>query len=110
MFAWLFFATSRTTYSAGVDPTGKYTVKVSYKSYLSFMPMSVGSSSDKSGYVEIFDNHSNSMGEMPISMLQLANVSWHKNGASIKLKGEWNFDKGTCVYWDESGTQKIMCE
>ncbi len=105
-----FASISRTIYSTDVDPTGKYIVKVSYKSYLSLIPMTPGSSSDKSGYVEIFDNYSNSMGEIPIVMLQLAHVSWHKNGASIKLKGEWDFKKGTCYYWDESGNHKVFCK
>ena len=106
-----YFATiPRTIYSTGVDPTGKYTVNVSYKSYLSFLPMSPGSSSDKPGYVEIFDQHSNSMGEIQISMLQLASVSWHKNGASIKSQGEWDFKKGTCYYWVETEGHKILCK
>ncbi len=105
-----FVATSRTLYSTAVDPTGKYTVKVSYQSFLSFIPMTPGSSSDKAGFVEIFDNDSNSMGEMPIAMLQLANIGWHKNGASLKLKGEWDFKKRTCFYWDESGNHKISCK
>ena len=110
LLAGYFAATSRTIYSTKVDPTGKYIAKVSYKSYLSLIPMSPGSSSDKAGYVEIFDHNSKSMGEIPIAMLQLAHVTWHKNGASIKLKGEWDFKKGACYYWDESGNHKISCK
>ena len=98
----------RSSYDISKDPTGQYTAKVSYKTYLSFIAMTPGSSSDKAGFVEIFDSNSKSMGEVPVPMLQLAHVNWHSNGASVQHYGEWDFKKGSCYHWNEEGTHKIF--
>lgn len=101
-----------TTYRTIMEPNGDYTAVVTFKTYLSFLPMSPGSSSDKAGFIEIFDNESNSLGKMPIPMLQLASIHWHENGAgaSVKTRGEWDFNERTCFYWDKSQSYKIECK
>lgn len=98
----------RSTYAIVTDPTGQYTAKVTSKMYLSLIPMSPGSSSDKAGFVEIFDSNSHSMGEVPVPMLQLANINWHPDGASVDHYGEWDFKKGICYHWNEKGTHKVI--
>jgi hypothetical protein len=89
------------------DPTGNYVAKITVKTFYSSIPMAPGSSSDKPGYVEIFTKSGDSMGEIPVPMLQLAGVYWKPNGADVEMIGEWDFLKGDCYYWDESGNKKI---
>jgi hypothetical protein len=89
------------------DPTDNYVAKVTFKTFYSFIPMAPGSSSDKPGYVEIFTKNGESMGEIPVPMLQLAGVYWKQNGADVEMIGEWDFINGDCYYWDESGNKKM---
>jgi hypothetical protein len=89
------------------SPTGNYIAKATFKTFYSFIPMAPGSSSDKPGYVDIVNKNGDSMGEIPVPMLQLAGVYWKPNGADVEMIGEWNFLKGDCYYWDASGNKKI---
>jgi len=104
----IFLFNHQTVYYTGMDPTNTYKVKVTYNTFLSFIPMMPGSSGDKSGYVEIFNKKLQSMGKIPIEMLQLAQVEWVENGARIPVRAEWDFTQGTCYYWNESGNNKIF--
>jgi hypothetical protein len=97
----------RSSMSETWDPTGNYVAKVTFKTFYSFIPMAPGSSSDKPGYVEIFNKNGDSMGEIPVPMLKLAGVYWKQNGADVEMIGEWDFAKANCYYWDESGNKKI---
>lgn len=69
--------------------------------------MAPGSASDKPGYVSITRKDGKHMGEIPVPMLQLANVKWHASGAQIELIGEWDFAKDSCYYWNEAQDKKI---
>lgn len=91
----------RSVYSQQRSPDGRYNAQVSYNTYLSFLPVMPGQSSDKAGFVEIFDNTGRSMGRMPLAMLQMADIRWLTNGAEIKLVGHWDFVKGSCQYLDQ---------
>lgn len=99
--------TPNSIYRIEKNPSGKYTAIITHKTYLAWIPMPPGSSGDKPGYIEIFDQNEKSMGGMPLSMLQLAQIQWHEHGASIKLVGAWDFKRGTCYYWNKSGEHKI---
>jgi hypothetical protein len=98
----------RTISSEASDPTGQYVAKLSYRTFYSFIPMSPGSSSDKPGFVEIFNKNGESMGRVPVPSLQLGGVLWKPDGADVQMIGEWNFKNGSCYYWDESGSKKIF--
>ena len=99
--------THKTVFRTETDPTGSYTAVVSFRTYLSFLPMSIGGSSDKPGFVAIYDSQHVSMGEVPVPMLQLAEIEWSETGASIKLVAEWDFVNQTCFYWSEDETHRI---
>ena len=100
--------THRTIHDKEVDPTGKYTAIVSYRTYLSLIPMMPGSSGDKAGFVKIVDVAGKSYGEIPVPMLQMAEIEWHASGAEIFLIGEWDFAKKTCYYWSEDQEHQIF--
>ena len=105
----LFLAFNHKTISYQVsDPTGQYVAKLSYRTFYSLIPMSPGSSSDKPGFVEIFNKSGDSMGQIPVPSLQLGGVFWKPNGADVQMIGEWNFKNGSCYYWDESDSKKIF--
>ncbi len=40
-------------------------------------------------------------------MIQMAEIEWDANMASIKLIGEWDLAKRTCYYWSKDGNRKI---
>jgi hypothetical protein len=98
----------RTTYREYRDPSGRYLVRISVKTFQSFVPMMPGSSSDKPCFVEIFDRNGESMGRIPVPMLQLVDMEWAPNGAEVKMIGGWDFDKGEYWYWSEDQTEKIV--
>jgi hypothetical protein len=100
-------ANHRTIVHETQSPRGGYIAKLSVKTFHSFMPMMPGSGSDKPGYVEIVNKDGDSMGEIPVPMLQDAGVIWVPNGAQLKVIGEWDFANGTCFYWDETGNKRI---
>lgn len=60
----------RTDFYRRHDPTGKYTAICSYRTYLSFLPMSPGSSNDKPCFVKIVDSTGENYGEIPVPMMQ----------------------------------------
>ena len=97
----------RTIASVTADPSGQYLAVTSYKTYLSMLPMSPGSSSDKPCFVKILKKDGASLGEIPVPMLQMADIEWSTTGASIKLVGEWDFKLKTCYHWAEDGNTKI---
>lgn len=90
-----------------VDPSGRYRAIISCKTYLSYLPMPPGSSSDKPCFVRIVDRQGNDYGEIPVPMLQMADVEWTDGGAAIKLIGEWDFKNRSCYYWSEDGNHKV---
>lgn len=95
----------RTEYYRETDPTGKYTAICSYRTYLSFIPMPMGQSSDKACFVKIVGRDGKNHGEIPVPMIQMADVKWLSNGAEVRNVGEWNFTTNTCYYWSEDETQ-----
>lgn len=98
----------RSVYAEMPDPTGRYKAIISFYSYLSFIPMAPGSSSDKPCFIRIIDSHGNNFGEIPVPMIQLAReIEWTGDGAQITSIGEWDFDKKTCFYWNEAQNEKI---
>lgn len=97
----------KTLYKQYMDPSGRYKAMITYKTYLSLLPMPIGSSSDKPGYVKIVDENGNNLGEIPVPMLQMAEVEWTAEGAEVRLIGEWNFSNNLCYYWDETGNRRI---
>jgi hypothetical protein len=100
--------THRTTFNEYPDPSGEYTVRISYRTYYSFIPMMPGSSSDKPAYVKITRNKDGeNMGEIPVPMLQLAGLTWHAQGAEVQLIGVWDFANERCYYWNEAQDKKI---
>lgn len=90
------------------SPSGKYDVTVSYRTYLSCLPGSPGSSSDKPCFVRIVGKDGKDYGEIPVPMLQMVDVEWLDQGASIKLVGEWDFERGSCYYWSAGGNRKVF--
>lgn len=111
VLCWVLYVvtTHRSVYTSFTDPKSDYEAVVTVKSYRLLLPMMPGGSSDKPGYVEVFDQNSQSLGEMPVPMVQLAQIEWLNAGARIKLIGEWDFEAGTCIYWDQDG-QKTACK
>ena len=107
VLAFVTYAYTPVEYYRETDPSGKYTCIVSYRRYLSWIPMSPGSGSDKPGFAEIIDDKG-SLGRIPIPMLQLAGIKWNKDTAEIELIGEWNLVKRTCYYWSKDGNEKIF--
>ncbi|MBB5353360.1 hypothetical protein HNR46_003617 [Haloferula luteola] len=102
------FPFHRTEASREIDPTGRYTAIWSYPTYLSFVSMSPGSSSDKPCWVRMIDSRGQNLGEIPVPMLQMAGVEWRESGAEVRLVGEWDFDAGTCYYWSEDGESQVF--
>ncbi len=103
----VFALNHRTTFLELKDPNGRYLARITFNTYLSFIPMPMGSSGDKPGFVEIFDQDGDSMGRIPVPMLQLANVEWTPTGARVMMIGSWDFAKDECYYWNET-QEKIM--
>ena len=101
-------ARHRTVHSTERDPSGKYTAIYTYLTYQSIVPTNVGGSSDKPCFFEIIDSEGNSLGEIPVQMLQIAGVTWLSHGAEVKMVGEWDFSKKTCFYWAEDDTTRIQ--
>jgi hypothetical protein len=97
----------KTTFLELRDPSGRYLARITFSTFLSFIPMSPGSSGDKPGFVEIFDRDGESMGRIPVPMLQLSNVQWTPTGAEVLMIGSWDFAKGECYYWTDMGNKKI---
>ncbi len=62
-------ATQEVIYKRFIVEGTKYEAVLSYDFYKSLIPMPIGSSSDKSGYVEIFDGKKR-LGKMPMPALQ----------------------------------------
>jgi hypothetical protein len=98
----------KTVYSEFSDPTGRYVAKISYRSFYSLIPTAPGSSSDKPGFVEIFNQQGQSMGRIPLPVLQMVQIDWEPSGASIPAVAEWNFLDGSCYYWDQLQSRKIF--
>ena len=70
-----------------------------------------GSSGDKPGYVEIFDKKGDSLGRVPVEMLQMVQIGeieWSSEGIEIPLVGYWDFKQGTCYYWDKATNRKVF--
>ena len=103
----VFALNHQTTFLELKHPSGRYLARITFSTYLSFIPMPIGSSGDKPGFVEIFDQDGESMGRIPVPMLQLANVEWTPTGAEVMMIGSWDFGKGECYYWSETD-EKIM--
>lgn len=91
--------THRTLAWTQTDPTGRYTAICSNLTYFSFIPMMPGQSSDKPCFVKIVDRDGRSHGEVPVPMLQMAEIEWTPQGGRIKLSGEWDFATRTCRRW-----------
>lgn len=109
LIALLFLAFNHKTSTYEVnDPTGSYVAKYSARTFYSLIPMPLGSSGDKPGFVEIFNKSGDSMGQIPIPMFQLGAVNWTATGANVQMIGEWDFVNGSCYYWDETDTKKIF--
>ncbi len=108
VMAFVILITWRSVYAEMPDPTGRYKAIISFYSYLSFIPMAPGSSSDKPCFIRIIDNHGNNYGEIPVPMIQLAReIQWTRDGAQVPVIGEWDFLKRTCFYWNEAQDQRI---
>lgn len=103
----VFALNHQTTFLELRDPSGRYLARITFSTFLSFIPMPMGSSGDKPGFVEIFDQNGESMGRIPVPMLQLSNVEWTPTGAQVMMIGGWDFAKGECYYWSETD-EKIM--
>ena len=99
--------TRRTVYSVQTDPTGKYTAIFSFKSHRSLMSMVPGDSSSKPCFIRIRGVDGTDYGEIPVPMIQLAELLWGTNSAEVKLVGEWDFAAGTCWYLSEDQERKI---
>ena len=97
----------RTEHSRTTDPTGRYTAICSYRTYLSFIGMAPGQSSDKECFVKIVGPGGEGCGEIPVGMIQMAGVEWFPGGAEIRQVGEWNFRSKTCYHWSEDQMERI---
>jgi hypothetical protein len=42
-----------------------------------------------------------------VPMLQLAEVRWEPPGAVVPMVAEWDFEKRSCFYWNESQDRRI---
>jgi hypothetical protein len=97
----------RSEYSRETDPTGRYTAICSFKTYLSLLPMPMGSASDKACFVKIVDAKGQNLGEIPVPLIQLSGVEWSADGAEIQNIGEWDFKRRSCYYWSEDQKTQI---
>ena len=79
-----------------------------FQNLLIIHPNAPGSSSDKQCFVKIVDSKMRNLGEIPVPMIQLAGIEWSNNKASIRMVGEWDFEKGTCYYWSKGGNRRIF--
>jgi len=96
-------------YTRFSDPTGKYTAVVTRPRYLRYIPVFPGQGGDKEGHVTIIDTAGTRYGRIPIPMVSMASeLNWIKDGATIKLVGDWNFRNKTYRYWNKSQTKEIV--
>ena len=84
------------------SPDGRYYAVVSYRSYLSFIPMSPGSSSDKPGFITIYSSDGSSFGRAPIPALQSCyDFRWEPDAAEIRLVARWDLSKRSVTVFPE---------
>ena len=103
----IFGLVGRIEQSRESDPSGRYFAVWSHAPY-QYLPIAgLGTGSDSPVYVKMIDRKGKNFGEIPVAMMQLADVEWRTSGAEIKLIGEWNFSAGTCFYWSENQMRKI---
>lgn len=95
------------------DPTGEYTLVISYRSFWSHIPTMPGDSGGKPGFMKIVDSKGKNYGEMPLVMIQLGpynanEIKWTEHGASMSSTAivEWNFKENSCWYWDMDAGEK----
>ena len=89
-------ARSTSEYQRITSPDGRFYAVAEYRSYLSFVPMSPGNSSDKPGFVAIYTRDGLSCGRAFLPMLQfLSDLQWHANAAEIRLVAEWDLSQRT---------------
>jgi hypothetical protein len=100
----------RTEFSRVSDPSGSFTAICTYRTYLSYLAMSPGSSSDKPCFVRIVGSKGEGYGEIPVAMIQLVGIDWHKDSAEIDGVGEWDFVRRTCWYWSDDGNRQIYVQ
>lgn len=99
----------RTTLEEYTDPTAQYRVEISAYLIDQAAIRMPGQSGDIPVLVEIFDQHENSMGRMPVLMRNIADVRFNGSEAAIDLIGHWNFQKGTCTYIDQQKSVERTC-
>lgn len=90
------------------SPSGDHTVVVSERRFETFLPRAPGDGRGAPGFVEIFDRNGSSCGRIPVPMIQFTDdLEWTPTGAAIRLVGEWDLQRHSCVYWSEDQDRQI---
>lgn len=77
------------------SPDGQYVCVAYFPLWQSLIPMSPGSSGDKSGYVEMFATNGKSLGSAPIEMVSMiSDLRWDLNEARIIGLHTWSLPDG----------------
>ena len=99
----------RIEHSRSESPDGRFVAIVAHRPmyYLPLPIYSWGVHSDSASFVTIEDTEGHSYGEVPVPLLQMAEVRWEDNSASISALAEWDLDARTCFYWNDDQTRKI---
>ena len=95
--------------SRNSSPDGKYHAVISHRP-MYYIPLPLyrwGNHSDSPAFVSIEGTKGKQYGEVPVPMLQMADVDWGSNSASITLIAEWDFIAETCFYWSSDQSRKI---
>lgn len=92
-----FIALRHTTeYRRIASPDGRFYAVAEHRAYLSLIPMSPGSSSDKPGFVTVFTSDGVSCGRASLPMLQLfTDFRWRTDAAEIPLVAQWDLSQRT---------------
>ena len=94
--------TATTEFRRIPSPDGRYYAVVSYRSYLSHIPMSPGSSSDKPGFVTIHSSDGSSFGRAPIPALNSCyDFRWEPDAAEIRLVARWDLSRRSVTVFAE---------
>ena len=83
-----------TEYTRMSGQSGRFYAVAEYRTYLSFIPMMPGSSSDKPGFVTIYTRDGESCGRASLPMLQdFYSLQWLGDTAEIPMVAQWDLSK-----------------
>jgi hypothetical protein len=91
------------------SPDGKFTAIVTHRRYGSVGSFFPGQAGDKAGFIRIEDLSGKTYGKIEVPMIWMSrDLQWTKDGAYLKLVGEWNFAKREYRFWNKSQDVEIV--